>query len=268
MTFDMESQDRQHPQILSLAKLTGAKAWRASLPHSEPFHQLVWITRGQGLCILGGQRRGLVAQTGLIIPAGTLHLIDILPPCFGFICRIPVSEGIPFPETAELVRVAEQKNQTELTILMEAMQREQHEQHHAYGEALSAQAALLSVLFRREVEAREEAPRRASPAQRKVSQFTTLVERNYRSGDPMHRYAHEIGVTPTHLSRICKSCTGITSADMLTGRVLHAARDMLENSRTPSKQIASELGFNSAAYFSRFIQKHTGMTPTRLRRQE
>ncbi|MEL6412383.1 MAG: AraC family transcriptional regulator [Pseudomonadota bacterium] len=266
MAADMEDTDPRHPEILGITKLTGANAWKAALPHSEPFHQLIWITRGQGLCVLDGRRRGLVANTALLIPAGFLHLINIQPPCFGFVCRVPVSEAVEMPDGPELVRVVDQKRQIGLSHLLEAMQQEEQNQEHGYMQALSAQANLLLVLMRRALQARDDAPRKPSAAQRKVTQFAALVEQNFKSGDPMHRYAREIGVTPTHLSRICKACTGITSADILTGRVLHAARNRLENSRLPSKQIASELGFNSAAYFSRFIQKHTGMTPTRLRK--
>ena len=78
-------------------------------------------------------------------------------------------------------------------------------------------------------------------------------------------YSDELGVTPTHLTRALKAATGKTASDVLTERVLHAARCLLEETKQPAKDIARHLGFGSAAYFTRFIQQHTGQTPSQLR---
>ena len=58
----------------------------------------------------------------------------------------------------------------------------------------------------------------------------------------------------------------MTAAELLVRRKLHAARVMLEDTDTAVQTIAAGLGFGSAAYFSRFIQHHTGRTPTALRK--
>jgi AraC family transcriptional activator of pobA len=78
--------------------------------------------------------------------------------------------------------------------------------------------------------------------------------------------AQDLGVTPTHLSRVCKDIAGQTAADLLTERLLHAARDRVERTDLPFQVIAAELGFGSAAYFTRFLHAHTRMSPTNLRR--
>jgi AraC family transcriptional activator of pobA len=40
---------------------------------------------------------------------------------------------------------------------------------------------------------------------------------------------------------------------------------LLEETKEPAQNIARFLGFGSAAYFTRFIQQHTGQTPSKLR---
>ena len=95
--------------------------------------------------------------------------------------------------------------------------------------------------------------------------YAALVARDFTSGRAMAVYARALGVTPTHLTRVCKQASGLTAADLLTERSLHAARDMLEAGELPIGQIAASLGFGSAAYFSRFILQHTGVTPSALR---
>ena len=87
----------------------------------------------------------------------------------------------------------------------------------------------------------------------------------YATGVTMADHAAALGVTPTHLSRVCKAQTGRTAADLQTERVLHAARSGLIESRNPVQDIARALGFGSAAYFTRFVQHHTQQTPTALR---
>ena len=64
---------------------------------------------------------------------------------------------------------------------------------------------------------------------------------------------------------MCKDVSGLTAAEMLTERSLHAAREMLEAGERPIGHIAASLGFGSAAYFSRFVLQHTGQSPSALR---
>jgi AraC family transcriptional activator of pobA len=47
--------------------------------------------------------------------------------------------------------------------------------------------------------------------------------------------------------------------------VLHAARSLLLETDVTAQSIARFLGFGSAAYFTRFMQQHTGRSPSRLR---
>ena len=93
-----------------------------------------------------------------------------------------------------------------------------------------------------------------------------MVARDFATPKLMADYARELGVTPTHLTRSCRQCSGLTAADFLTQRSLHGARDMLESGHDSIRHVAVQLGFRSAAYFSRFILHHTGQTPSALRK--
>ena len=133
-------------------------------------------------------------------------------------------------------------------------------------EAARAHAGLLAVWMRRTLTQSENQPAPRIPAaERLTASFCGLVEKQYRSGKPMADYAEALGVTPTHLSRACRQVAGLTAADIITQRVLYAARDMLERGDLPIRLIAEMLGFSSAAYFTRFIQNQTHQTPSALR---
>ena len=255
-------------RISTLAQWSSAGVWQAELPHSSKMHLLVWITRGQGRALIGGVRRGVGVHNALVIPAGTLFSLDIGRQGFGLICAIPPGGTALIPDEPQHLRLRDVQAQSELTSILDAMQREQNSDRPFLDEALDAQAALLSVWLRRTMIAdTDNNAARPTAAQRLVTAYAALIERDYPSGKPMADYARALGITPTHLTRTCQACAGLSAANLLTQRILHAARSMLETGTLPFKHIAALLGFRSAAYFSRFIQHHTGMTPTALRRK-
>ncbi|WP_135504813.1 AraC family transcriptional regulator [Roseovarius aestuariivivens] len=255
-----------HARLLTLAQWTGPAAWRATLPHSSARAALVWITRGQGRALLGGRRRGLGVHTALALPARTLFALETGPQSFGLVCEFPAGSAWPMPDEPTLLRVRDTRAQAELTTLLETMQREQNETRAFLDEALNAQASLLTVWLRRAILARQDDPAKPSAAETLAAAYAALVERDYAKGLAMQDFARGLGVTPTHLTRICKTSSGMTASALLTGRILHAARDLLETTDLPANRIAAMLGFRSAAYFSRFVQKHTGTPPTTLRK--
>lgn len=256
----------RHAQLLTLAQWLGPADWRATLPHAREAHALIWITRGQGRCLLDGQRRGLGVHSAIVIPAGTLFAFDAGTNSFGLVCQVPAHSSILLPDDPMILRIKDPRAQTDLTALLDAMQRDQNDARVFMDEALNAHASLITVWLRRAMidlpQQRDLAP---AATTRLVSAFAALVERDHASGRPMQDYARHLGVTPTHLSRICKQSTGMTAADLLTRRVLYSARDLLESTPLPVNQIAARLGFRSAAYFTRFMQRHTGRPPSELR---
>jgi len=108
--------------------------------------------------------------------------------------------------------------------------------------------------------------RRKTAAARVVSAFSDLVERNYRAGWTVRDYATALGITPTHLTRCCKQTSGRSALALLNDRILYEARVLLRDTRAPVQDIARDLGFQSAAYFSRAFQSRQGSTPSAFRK--
>ncbi|WP_371223956.1 helix-turn-helix domain-containing protein [Roseovarius sp. 2305UL8-3] len=256
-----------HPRILTVTQWAGGANWSMELQHSCTDHTLIWQTRGQGRCVIEGIRRGFGVHTALAIPAGTPFSIEINKQTFGLVCLVPAQGPLLMPDTPTLLRIREVQAQAELTGILEAMQREQNNKRPFMDEGLNAQGALLTIWLRRAMIAEESSPPKLSAAERLVRAYAALIERDYTTGRPMADYAQTLGVTPTHLTRTCRHCAGLTASDLLTQRSLHAARTFLERGDQPIAQIAARLGFNSAGYFSRFVQHHTGLTPSALRKR-
>lgn len=251
--------------LTTLAQAGNGQPWRSELAHDHPYHQLIWITRGQGVALLDGMRRGVGAHNLLFVPAGSLFSLHLGRQSLGQRIAIPAATPLRLPEIPRHLRIRDAPAQAELTALIEATAREQQDRRALFHDAIEAYAALLSVWLRRQIVQEDHVPDPRNAAGRLSLRFCDLVSAHHRDGLPMARYAAALDVTPTHLTRAVKAATGKTAAELLTERVVHAARCLLWDTSHPAQAIAKYLGFRSAAYFTRFMQHNTGQTPSRLR---
>lgn len=256
----------QTVQIKSLSQLAEGEEWRVGLVHDHPYDLLIWITRGQGVTILDGERRGVGAHNAIYVPAGTMYALDLSRQSVGQVVILPRTLEMQTPDMAMLLRIRAVQTQSELTALIESAGREDAAQRVFCNEALEGYARLILVWLRRQMGLEEHVRGKPKAAQRLSRAFSAEVAARFTTGDVMADYAARLGVTPTHLTRATKAATGKTAADLLTERILHEARALLVETETPAQQIAKHLGFGSAAYFTRFIQHHTGQVPSKLRK--
>jgi AraC family transcriptional activator of pobA len=231
---------------------------------SRAEHLFVSVTRGHGKTVLHGVRHGIAPNTVLFVPAGTLFSLSLSAHSQGALLSIPQNRNIALPGAAHWLRLTDLYAQRELVALLDAMQREQDAARDFHGEAADAHATLLAIWLRRVLRAQPPAPEPRAD-QRLAAAFCDLVAQEYQSGAPMQAYATRLGVSPAYLARACKSSAGMSAAAMLTARSLHAARRALEDDSNPVGRIAEDLGFRSAAYFTRFVRRHTGLTPSQIR---
>lgn len=251
-------------RLVTLAQLMKAGAWQLELAHDRAEHLLIWITKGQGVALLDGARRGIGTHNALFVPARNLMAIELMRGGFGQALVIPDTANITLPQTVQHLRIRDVTSQGELTVLLEALGREQNTGRALHHSAMRAYADLTAIWLRRHLPD-DPAPRH-SAARRLIKAYCVRLVRDHASGLSMAEHAEALGVTPTHLTRVCRAETGRTAAALLTERQLHAARRLLIATDVPVQDIARHLGFGSAAYFTRFIQQHTQQTPTALRR--
>lgn len=105
------------------------------------------------------------------------------------------------------------------------------------------------------------------PASRHAAQFRLLLDRHFRTQRSVGFYAGKIGISDTHLNRVCRTAFGTSALGTISRRVvLEATRD-LAFTILSVKEIAHSLGFEDQAYFTRFFTRQTGLTPTEYRRR-
>jgi AraC family transcriptional activator of pobA len=105
----------------------------------------------------------------------------------------------------------------------------------------------------------------AARARQHVQRFQALVEARLRQQPGLAELATQIGITPTQLNRVCHRVLGHSALGVLHGRLLLEAQRELGYTAMSVKQVAIGLGFADAGYFTRWFQRHTGLTPTAWR---
>lgn len=253
------------PLCLSLGQLTLGDPWRLELSHDRPHHMLIWITRGQGRATVLGQRRGVSAHNALFVPAGTLMSLAMGPQSFGHAVLLPEAMGLNWPRLPTQLRVRDVLAHGEFTGLIEGLQREIAKPGPHREQALTAHAMLISVWFRRQFN-EFQVEDKPTAAQALVMKYADLVSETFRYGPTVAELAEQLNVTPTHLTRSCRSCAGKTAAELLTERIVYEARMLLDRPGIKAREVSDHLNFGSPAYFSRFILQHTGKSPSALRK--
>ena len=153
--------------------------------------------------------------------------------------------------------------------MFEAIERELKADGHTHSRAAQYHLGLLSVYFERQMDQSQARPtddRANGAAARLVAAYTDLIERDYRLNKGVADYAASLGVSPTHLTRCCNQTCGKSALAILRDRITYEACILLRETKLPVASVAAELGFKSAAYFTRSFQAKTGNTPSHFRK--
>lgn len=228
---------------------------------------MLWFTKGQGRITISGTTRGYGPNNCIFIPPGTMHGFEVGQMVFGTAVFFGRETDLTLPERTHHLRIRENSAQVELNLILDAIGREQSSDKPAHDRATRHYLGLLSVWLERQVSTQpsEDLPHRES-ARKLAARFSFLLERDFRSGQGVADYAAALGVTPTHLTRVCKITTGRSAKELLSDRLIFEARRLLLETKLPVQDVAAGLGFGSPAYFTRAFQHHTGQTPTDFRR--
>lgn len=98
-----------------------------------------------------------------------------------------------------------------------------------------------------------------------VQRYLALVEQHYTEHRPLEFYADALGVTADHLSRTCRKLLHRSALQLLHDRVLLEARRLLAYTPMQVGEVAQQLGYVDAAYFTKFFGRAVGQTPSEYR---
>ncbi len=256
-------------RVDALQRLVQGGRWRVEAMRSYSRPLLLWFTRGSGRITVAGKTRGYGPHNAIFLPPGTMHGFDMLGQVHGMAVFFPRENQLNLPQDPVHLRIRDHQSQMELTGLIDALDREIARDLPGRDRALDAQGGLLSVWLERRADEAEGLQReeRLPAGDQLAYAFTALLERDFRTGKSVSSYAKDLGVTATHLTRVCKQACGRPASRLVQDRVHYEARRLLAETDMPINVVARSLGFKSAAYFTRAFQSNTGTTPSDFRRR-
>ena len=78
-------------------------------------------------------------------------------------------------------------------------------------------------------------------------------------------FAQELGITLVHLNRICKNSVEKTAIQVVHEYYIGQAQNYLQHTSYSVSEIAYQLNFNDASYFSRLFKNILGLSPKEFR---
>lgn len=244
--------------------------WRTEAMRSHTSPRLIFAARGQGRITIAGLTSGYGANNLIYIPAKTMYGFEVGPTVFGQMITIPEAMASEWPDTSVHLRLRDVVAQKEFNLHLDNLERELKSTLPSHDRAAHYHLGLMAIYYERQVAMRDtkrQDARANTAAARLVAAYTGLIERDYHAHLGVADYAANLGVTPTHLARCCKQTCDRSALALLNDRILFEARLMLRDSKDPIQEIALNLGFGSAAYFTRAFQTQTGQTPSQFRKK-
>jgi AraC family transcriptional activator of pobA len=245
--------------------------WRFR-PHRHPgMHQFFCVRRGQGLATIDGAERRFGSQSALSIPPMVVHGFVFQPGIEGWVVTIPsanlraalsTSNSVATHLSAPLVLPCGAAGETLFATIAEEFDHFDQERE----QALASLVGLLAVWFAREKRVAQAAPaERPDPGRELVQRFMQLVEAELPRRRPLTALAASLGITPTHLSRVCRQLTGRSASTLLQDRLTLEARRLLTYTSKGASEVGYALGFHDPAHFSKFFRRQTGKSPAAYR---
>ena len=97
------------------------------------------------------------------------------------------------------------------------------------------------------------------------NRFTSLLDQYFVSLKRPADYATQLNISVAYLNECIREVTGFSVSHQIQQRIILEAKRLLYHSNRSVKEIASELGYEDPAYFSRLFTKTTGMTALQFR---
>ncbi|GAB4049470.1 helix-turn-helix domain-containing protein [Spirosoma litoris] len=98
-----------------------------------------------------------------------------------------------------------------------------------------------------------------------LKNFQATIDEHFRELHQVSEYASLLHVSAGYLSEVVKTQSGRSAITHIHERLVLEARRLLFHTQHSLKEIAFELGFSDASYFSRFFKRETNMTPAQYR---
>lgn len=107
---------------------------------------------------------------------------------------------------------------------------------------------------------------RASTRQEDLfKRFISLLKEKHGHEHSCTFYAEQLYVTPKYLTTVVKKVSGSSVSQWIDIYLIDQIKCRLKTTSLSVSEIANELNFSNASFFGKYVKRHTGESPTKLR---
>lgn len=103
------------------------------------------------------------------------------------------------------------------------------------------------------------------PTNSKVHEIKRIIRKDYREDLTLDRIAETVFLSPSYASRLFKKVQGCTIMEYLASVRIEEAKRLLQNPLYLIDEIAANVGYSDASYFTKVFRRAEGLTPTQYR---
>ena len=249
--------------IQSRSRLHG---YRIAPHRHEQFFQVLQLTGGRAMVTIDAVQHDLAAPAVVVVPALTVHAYAFSHDVDGVVVTLMERDVQPF--ASGQLRPSVFSGSGNVGEAIDRLIIEADRPGVGHGVAMRALIALLLVAISRAEQASVAPPSQASSRSvLHATAFRWIVDHRFRETRRLADYATFLGISPTHLNRVCREVLGASALQVIERRVALEARRQLLFSSLSIKQIGAELGYDDPAYFSRVLTRVLGKAPGAYREQ-
>ena len=247
--------------------------WRIAPHRHATLYQLLILRSGGAQASIEGVVRPLPAGGLVWVPPLTVHGYGFERGTVGVVLSVPTALltqtigtlGSLADFLDRPVLVAPGETAAGVCALAEGVLAEYANSQPGRRQALACAATLIAISVARAAQANAPTEGNRQRDVEIVRGFLAAVEARYAQRRPLALYAAPLGLSVSHLSRLCRSVTGHAPIHLINERRLLEAKRELACTALPVQHVADRLGFDSPAYFSRFFRARTGLSPRAFR---
>ncbi len=249
-----------------------------SLPHAHSFYLLLYVTQGHGTHTIDLVNYDLRPGGLYFLVPGQAHSWVLSADAQGFILffslafyqrQYPADRlgAYPFFDPAQPPVLYLPPAETTVRGLFESVLRENTTPAANREEVVGAYLYLLLELAWRSY-AQVQAQHAPTHGLQLVRAFSQLLDAHFRTEKTVRYYADQLALTANHLNALCRRVVNQTASALIHERVITEAQRRLAHSAQSVGQIADQLGFEDASYFTRYFKKYVGQTPETFRQHQ
>ena len=256
--------------------------WEISPHIHKGLYQVLWVASGALDVQLDGVVQQVSGPVALVVPPGVVHGFKFAPETDGLVLTLSerfLVEGEFQPvgaafcavfETALVLPLGEDRAiGARITALLQNLLAEFYAPGASESPTVPWLARSVVWLLSQLRPARSDSQGGRSVRNRRMfTRFLQLVEQHLLEQWTLQQYADRLGLPTQRLNRLARGVSSFSALEVVHQRLTREACRRLIYTAAPVGTIAAELGFEDAAYFSRFFRRRTGSTPLAFRQQQ